>query len=500
MMVTIPPLWRDADAYVQLTQPPLIATFWNHGPAYCYLSKIPLFIGEHVERWQRRPPSPGARVDPSQPALTDTGVWILIVSQHLALNLALFYFIAAVTRRFWIRLALALIWASNALFYTLAHCVGSETLGVILVAIFCTKALRLARSPEEPTWKQWYSYAIILLLCLATRDLNLAFTLVLPATFLTAWVQQKFVRPAGRPSRPTRHLANAIIAAVLSIACVILADSAEHSLARKTRLHPHSRIGFTFMWRLRFLDALAPEARTAMLEKVKARAPNDSVRYLINLREEMRAEKADLEHPGPFMNRAIGYFGGNFHWEDLDGALNQMALTFLWPPLPELLSAAWVDFVGAIKEPPEVTSEHLFATTTYFFDNKEELSAAANLVTFRGDMSSEKIQQLFLEHRYFHLWNGLPYVYVAAVWFMSLLCYVIARRLKCAGISIAPYSIALFGAGLSVFAASCLVHSYEPRFTLSMWQGLILSLLLLVGSGFDLLHSQGPTLVADALE
>src|SRR5256885_5642369 len=75
MIATIPPLWRDADAYTQVTQPPLVSVFWNHAPAYCYLAKVPLHLGQQIERWQHKEPPPRL-TDPSQPALTDTGIWI----------------------------------------------------------------------------------------------------------------------------------------------------------------------------------------------------------------------------------------------------------------------------------------------------------------------------------------------------------------------------------------------------------------------------------------
>jgi hypothetical protein len=79
MVATIPPLWRDADASVQVTEPPLVAIYWNHAPA-CYIAKIPLFVGQHLERWQGQPPPPSASLHPSQPALTDTGIRQLALS------------------------------------------------------------------------------------------------------------------------------------------------------------------------------------------------------------------------------------------------------------------------------------------------------------------------------------------------------------------------------------------------------------------------------------
>ncbi len=129
MIATIPPLWRDVDAYNQLARDPLITTFWGHAPAYSYVAKVPLFLGEQIERWRGiAVASPESGLSP----LTDTGVGLLIMLQHLALCGAAFYFILTITKFFWIRLALALAWASNALFYTFAHCAGSETLSVIL--------------------------------------------------------------------------------------------------------------------------------------------------------------------------------------------------------------------------------------------------------------------------------------------------------------------------------------------------------------------------------
>jgi hypothetical protein len=478
MVATIPPLWRDADAYVQLTQDPRVATFWGHAPAYCYVAKVPLFIGEQWERISGQPSVP--RLIEPQPALTDSGIWLLIVLQHLGLAVAAFLFITAVTQLFWVRLALAVTWASNALFYTFAHCVGSETLGMILIVVLALKALRLIERRSESGWKDWYGFALILLLCFLSRDLNLGLVALLPAAFLISWVQNRF-RKIG-----THDLQQVAIAIAVGAACVAVAHSVPHSLARKTRLHPHSRIGFTFLWRLHFLSELSPESRTALLEKVSARAPSNSVRELIALLEQMNVERADLLNPGPFMTRAIELFGGSLHWEELDNALKQLALTFLWPPSPELLHAMRTDFIAGLNLPSTLISEYLFATTSYYFGHQAEMPACAGLVTFRGEENADKISLRPFEHRYFHLWQGLGYWKALVIWFVAALAFVFAARHRPAEVSaISAFGFALTAAGLFLFAATCVLHDYEPRLSLSMWELLLLSLFLFVGRTAD---------------
>jgi hypothetical protein len=480
MVATIPPLWRDADAYVQLTQDPRVATFWGHAPAYCYVAKIPLFIGEQWERISGQASVP--RIIESQPALTDSGIWLLIVLQHLGLAVAAFLFIRAVSRLFWVRLALAVTWASNAVFYTFAHCVGSETLGMILIILLALQGLRLIERRSEPDWKDWYGFAVLLLFCILARDLNLGLVVLVPSAFLISWANNRLRKIA------THDLRQVAIGIALGAACVAIAHSVPHTLARKTKLHPHSRIGFTFFWRLHFLGELSPEARTALLQKVSARAPSDAVRNLIALLEQMHVERADLLNPGPFMDRAIKLFGGWLHWIELDNALKQMALTFLWPPSPELLQAVRTDFVAGLNLPSTVISEYLFATTSYYFQPQAEMPACAGLVTFRGEANADKIELLPFEHRYFQFWQGFAYWKVLMIWLVALLAFLFAARHKPTEVSsIAAFGFALTGAGLLLFAASCVLHDYEPRFSLSMWELLLLSLFLFVGRTADYL-------------
>jgi hypothetical protein len=492
MIATIPPLWRDADAYIQATENPLVSTFWGHGPAYCYAVKVPLFAGEQLERLRRHIPATHAPAS-SQPRLTNSGIWLLIVGQHLALCGAAFYFIVAVTRLFWVRLALALIWASNALAYTFAHCVGSETLSLIFIILLVGKALHLIRSGGEPGWRDWYGFAIALCVCILSRHLNLILIALLPTTFLLSWMLHRALGFRASDDRQrlelrqlrARDLRQAVIATAIGIACFAMTNLAVHNLARKSRFHPHSRIGFTFLWRLHFLQDFTPEARAALLRKVAARTHSPEARKLLALLEQMLAERADLMTTGPFMQRAIELFNGPLHWEELDRALNRMAFAFLLPPTTELLYAARTDFVATLRMPSTEISSSLFATTAYYFDNKEQMPGCAELVTFRG-ANAEKIWQLQFQHRYFRLWQGLSYDRALLVWVVALSIFVLtARRRKLNPGTISALGIALPAIGITFVIATCVLDEFSPRFALPMWQLLLLSFYIFLGKTAD---------------
>ena len=492
MIATIPPLWRDADAHNQVALDPLVATFWGHGPAYCYLAKVPLLIGEHWER-SRGITSARRATESSQPRLTDSGVWLLIVGQHLALCAAAFYFITAISRFFLIRLALGVGWATNAIFYTYAHCVGSETLSMIFVILLAAQALRLIQNRRQPQWTDWYIFALALCICILSRHVNLCLVSLLPAVLLLAWAQTRaaaFRRSGDRHKLwlrglATRYFRHAIIAIAVGVACLAVANSLPRDLARKTRFHPHSRVGFTFLSRLHFLVNLSSESRESLFRKVTARTRSPEVRQLIAVLEQIYQQGAGL-NDGAFLQRAIQIFHGPLHWEELDQGLNQMALTFLLPPAPELLHVATTDFVAALKIPVTEVSDYLFGTTAYYFQHKDEMPGCANLVTFR-DTTEEQISSIPFQRAYFRLWQGLTLDKAIVIWLITLLLWVITARGKGmnAG-AVTALGIVLTLLGLLMFASTCLLADDQPRFRLPMWELLLLSLYIFIGKTAEL--------------
>ena len=229
------------------------------------------------------------------------------------------------------------------------------------------------------------------------------------------------------------------------------------------------------------------------MRKVSASSRSDAVRRLIALLEQMLVEKADLSNPTPLLERAIPSFGGSFYWEDLDRSLNQMAFAFLWPPSPELRHAIRTDLVTGLMQPSTLISEYLFATTAYYFQHQAEMPACANLVTFRGDMNAGRISQLPFRYRYFHLWQGLTWSWAFLLWLGSGLAFlVVARRKLTSASAIMGLAIGLTFLGFLIFAVTCVLHDYEPRFSLSMWELLVLSFFLLAGATANLLAQGSP--------
>jgi hypothetical protein len=509
MIATIPPLWRDSDAYLQLTVHPLITTFWGHGPAYCYLAKIPLFLGEHLERWQG---ITAVAAESGSSPLTDTGVWLLISAQHLALGGAAFYFIRSVSSAFWIRLGLALIWASNALVYTFAHCTGSETLSLILIVLLTAKGLRLIRTRRQPRWIDWYLFAITFCLCLLTRYVNVLLLLLLPVTFVLSWAQNRVTslftaneqQWVWRRALGSRQLRQAVVALAIGVASLAVANALPHYLARKTKLHPHSRIGHTLMWRLQFMKMLPPTERAALLQKVTARTGSTETRMLLTLLGQMHEEGADVVGRS-FMQRAAALlFPGEtpIPWEKLDVAVNQMAYAFLLPPTPEHWHIVRTDLAAALQMSVTEIVDQLFDTTGYFFDHKDEMPACANLVTFR-DTSAAAINRIPFERAYFHLWQGWNYKKTIMIWFGAFLVYLlIARWKKVNAGPIAAFGISLVAIGLVTIVSACLLTEFLPRYALPMWLLLLLSLYILCGSAANLIvlpRSRRPARHGEAL-
>ena len=504
MLSAIPPLWRDVDAYLQLTRPPGPNTILQYGPLYCFVARIPLYLGYAAECLRVGASLPTLSFF-AHPVLSDSGVFLLVGSQHLALALASLYVIAVSTRLLLVRFIIAVAWAANPLFYTLAHCVGGETLSMILVLLIGATGLRIIRQSRNVPKKEWLLVGVLLWLCTLTRQINAVLAGLLPLTLgLLILYRSSAVRFAGCQSRARwnglrckQAFQKAMVAVAVGISSIVLANASLRTLCYAVEIPYHSVVGFAFLGRLKFLAALPVEERNQLLDNATKNTNSADVKKVISLlRNEFRGGTAKWDI-GAFKKRAQASLfppeGDVAQQQRFYHALNEMVAAFLCPPSKISLSAVATDLKTSQQITiPEVVG-FLFVTTKFYFSHRDVMPQCASLITFR-DKNADQIFALFKSHSYFQHPKKLTYRALFGCWagLLALFCLITKIR-KRDGADLASYSAALTTLGLFIMFANCLLAVFQPRYTIPMWELAIMSVTILFGAIMEYLVSPLPS-------
>jgi len=461
MLASVPPLWRDADAYNQVSASPARATAAGHGLLYCLVVRGPLYAGYVVERISGTT-EPAKESFFRSPQLTDTGVSLLITAQHLALIAAALVLITSISRHAMIRVALAVFFASNPIFYTFAHCVGSETLSMICVLAFATFGLLAVRTPGVVTWRIWLAGGASLLAALLTRHANSLLILVLPLTF--------FVGALTGDAR--LKLRRALIALAIGLSCLLLARGAAHAVCATEGLRFYPKLGFTFIWRIGFLHRLPPLERSELLSRIERRTKTADGRTAVTVYRDLLAEDRPLHYQTVMdrMRNALAPPDVRVKARRVHEALNDVASAFLLPPSAEHWAAAHHDIAQAGNWTLVQISKFLFFTTSYYWDHAQRVPKWTKLVTFR-DYTREQLLAIPAEKPYFGLWQRLSMksvVFLATGAVLALALLGTLRRQEQLSISIYLFVLLLIGG--SMIGLTALVGDLIPRYTLPLWE------------------------------
>jgi hypothetical protein len=504
MLTVIPPLWRDIDAYIQVTRPPGPETILQYGPLYCFVARIPLFLGYAIDSVSAGHTLPALAFF-IHPVLTDSGVFLLLLVQHAALCFAAFYLITAVTRIFWVRIILAVAWAANPLFYSFAHCVGGETLSMILVVLIGATGLRIIRHSRNVPKREWFLVGILLWLCTLTRQINAVLAAVLPLTFvLLALCRSSAVKFAGCQSRvgwnrlrSKQALQKAIVAITVGISSLVVANASLRTLCYVVKIPYHSVVGLAFLGRLKFLAALPVEERDQLLDKASKNASSADVKNLIFLLRNEFTGRAASWDTGAFRNRARASLfpseGDLTQQQRFYDALNGMVAAFLSPPSRILLSAVATDFKRSQRITIREVVAFLFVTTRFNFSHRDAMPQCASLISFR-DKNADQIFAVFKKHSYFRHPKNVSYCAFLVIWIVLLVAFVLIAKIRKRDIAgVALYTTALIVIAMLIMLANCLLAVFQPRYTLPMWTLTLVSLTILFGGMMDaLLHQSGP--------
>ena len=498
MITVIPPLWRDIDAYGEVTQFPGTGTFLLYGPLYCFAARVPLYFGYAIDCLREGSPLPTFRFF-GQPILSDAGVFALLVTQHAGLCCSAFYLISSTTRLFWSRLLLAIAWMLNPLFYTLAHTIGSEALSMIVLLLMGATGLRIVQSSRNVS--RWFLFGILLYLSILTRHVNAVLAALMPAAFLTyGFIVAPFTASSacGRDRLVTtkRAFQQAAVAVAVGLSCIVLANASVGVLCHAARIPYYSTLGLSFLYRLKFLATLRPEERNQLLDQAAKHTSSPDVRNLISLlRVSFPARTSNWDVKAFNQKASALLFPGETDPSGVRYAvlLNHTAITFLYPPNEIFLRRVAMDLNRSQQITiPDVVS-FLFVTTRFYFSHREAMPQCASLVTFRGK-NAEQIFAIFKRHSYFRHPKNVSYHAFLVIWIVLLAAFLLTAKMRERDVTgIASYASALIVIAILMMLANCLLAVFQPRYTLPMWELTIVSLCILFGGMMDaLLHQSGP--------
>jgi hypothetical protein len=290
------------------------------------------------------------------------------------------------------------------------------------------------------------------------------------------------------------NLRNGLIALLIGLACFGVSQRSIQKFCRSAQLNYHSRIGFTFLWRLQFLNTLTPDSRMALLDRVAERTGSSQAKKLFAELRSLLAPGSEFRVPEVLAQFRSTLFppGASMNFDRFDKALNELTWAFFNPPGPELLRAAGTDFTDARRAPVTEVTTFLFFTTSYFFAHADEMPDCKELVTFRNS-SAAQLEEIPSRHAFFSFWKSVSYNQCAIGWLVIAITVLVLNRRGNRGLVVASsYGASLTVIGLTTVALGCLVGDFLPRYNLPMWELLLVAFVILGGALGDALTRKYP--------
>jgi hypothetical protein len=486
---SVPPLWKDVDAYNQTVRPPGLVTILLHGPLYCTLSRVPLWFG-YLISGSEPAASLGHFIKHSQ--LTDAGVYSLVVLQHIALWCGAVYLIYAIARTLLLRLLFTVLFASQPMFYGFAHCVGSEALSMIIILLLAASGARLMLHYPDVRSHDWIIFTILLAAACLTRHINCVLAAVLPITMTLIMFERglrRLVTDDKAIAAANVQFSKAWKLWLISIATGLIglfcATTVTHFLCWRAHTPWRSTFGYTFLWRFNFLEPMQPTSRRALLDLVASKCRLPESRQLLELLAAWIDRNKHWE-PGAFIQEAHSDLSESemkYHSEKFDRVLNEIASGFLYPPAAPIRSATLSDFTLATRSTQGDIIQFLFVSTDYFFSHRDKMPQCSGLKTFREPRDRLTGAR---EMSYFHSWNLLSCRAWSIVGLIVLLSVLVVHYKRVAqNTPLILFAVCLWIVGMAMVLLNCFLAQLQPRFVLPMMELVLLSLIILLGVLFN---------------
>jgi hypothetical protein len=488
--MTLPPLWRDEDAFNEIASTFAPRGIVHYLPGYCLVGRLIVFAGSIVGSLLAGQGIPHCSIDITP--LNDAGIYTLLVVQHLFLIVALFYAVRSLSDHFLLRIVFAVFLALTPWAYVYANCIGSEAFSnplVYVIAVFGWNCLRVA----ELNRRRVIVYFGLVLAAALTRQINAVLAAALPIALLPMAVKE-MILSVGSPIEPigqsrfrySRRFLIFVVAGLLAIGTSVFV---QQTLCWLFRVPFCSTFGETFTYRMSYLEGLPEGERTAILARISANL-GDPV-----LTEALEALNQSLNQGQKWSNMFLYYkideilvrsgFNEIQHRTWLvHGKLNRIANSVLLSGEPNFRNAVWTDFVlspffvqADLAYPPFELTDWVQGQLRY-----PRYERLRGLASFQHE-----------EGYYKAAWERIPYAHLfERVPMLEMACFTIALAIVFGGLAFVTlsrdpvtalgtlYALGMIVTGLLVSLATCISTYFQGRLYLPVYSLFQVGMLLAI--------------------
>lgn len=351
LLFSYPVLWKDIDAVGQLIWPAGAANILHYPPLYCFLGRIPFWIGDAALAALTRQPLPALNLFAAQ-SPTLAGIYALIICQHLALVGALVFLAKCCSSSAMGRGIVTLCFLCASSLYAQQQCAGSESLSVTAILLTVAFGLRtlertnslgvrcLSQSPYGPGLRYWIGFTVAFFAAIGTRHINVILGTSLPLAFIGmgCWLFW------NRDPEWRREL----LRSGMAMLCVLIALAANIALARAMIAavgdEYRTSMGVTLSDRVAtFLDKLPTSERQELVEKLVSGEPEQIVRIAVHAQLEKGSYSLGADQVIQNALLASGVPRAKVQAES-ERVIFAAALDYLKTLHPRLLALIWRDF------------------------------------------------------------------------------------------------------------------------------------------------------------
>jgi hypothetical protein len=497
IFLTLPPLWRDTDAFNEIA-----STFAPKGiihwlPGYCLGGRLIVFAGSIVDSLVRGHGVPHLSINTTP--VTDAGICTLIVVQHFFLILSLFYVVKTLSARFLMRVLFAVVFALTPWVYIYANCIGSEAFSNPLVYLIAACGWKCLRARELDKRKIVLYFGMLLAAAL-TRQINGLLCAVLPIALLPLAGKELILRGAAANSengqsrfRYTRRFLIFVTVGMCAIGTSLLV---QQTMCWSFRVPFRSTYGETFSYRLSYLEALPEQERTAILARISTELSDPVVTEALDSLNQSLHQGVHWDDTFLYYKIDDILFRSGFNeaqrrsWQ-VDLKLNRIATRVLLSGERNYLEVVWASFVVS----PFFAQTDLASAPFVLTDLLRKLLPNPRFERLRGLASFQHeegyYEATFRRNPYLRLFERIPMlempcVTIAVAIVFGALALIGLFRDSAAEASVF-YATSMIVVGLLVSLATCVSTYFQTRLFLPLYSLFQMSMLLVISLSANVL-------------